>query len=498
MSRLLNSKYFSTVDSKISNGFRYETVRSMFPGATMILVPNGDPSRPIAAVSFVPNEALDERRCDVVSALMPRDSVPQRFLPPYDTKGFNRYFQAMFNQGDREMAFVITNLVDGHGLGDRDYVKIDILKTLPEQLNLTDYRENGVNNVNEIRPSQSYAVRSDQTTNWRTMVLKGVCNAQGASMSVGQIDDALRRGEKLKKEENYFFINVVASSTQPEIASLLSNSTWIAADFFVRKISVYSGGMAKGRGYLSNDRLERNSVRSLSMMEEDLSMEDDDVAPRGSYESAFAQSLSLDSRGDRDRGSRGAATFSVAQSRSVQPMGARAIPSSNSWVPYSAAAAATPLSTQQAAYATGSDISQSQAGRVSVGHRQIEQVGNQTNAEYIHTSPGEKLVLCFSVWHGMRSVPSIEQDVLLRESKLLIKDAQSTEQLVLLKMLSKTFKSDDCCICYEPNPSMVLLRCTHQCLCKNCCAQFAKSSCPLCRQVVSQTLDAQQWIGLLK
>ena len=497
MSRQLNSNYFTKVDSHSVNGFRYETVSTRFPGATIILVPNGDPSRPIAAVSFVPNELLDSPNCAVVSALMPRDSVPQRFLPPCDTKGFNRYFQAMMNEGDREMAFVITNLVDGNTLGDRDYVKIDILKSLPPQLNLTDYVEHGVNNVNEIRPSQSYAVRSDQTTNCRTMVLKGVRNAQGAAMSVGQIDEALRRGETLKKEENYFYINVIASQSQPEIASLLSDSTWVAADFFVRKIRIsstgfLSKGISRGIGFhlksmsldetfLEDDMSDDMDEQPLSMQQHVLSNNQD----RGNRETNLE--FARGTRGDRgDRGDRGISAFSAAVPLAMDRSISNNVKSVRAPVQ------------QQSAWATGNDINDSQAGRITIGNRQITQIGNKTYADYIHTSPGEKLVLCFSVWHGMRSVPAIDRNVLLQESKLLIDDAQTTEQKILTKMLSKTFKSDDCCICFEPNPSMVLLRCTHQCLCRNCCAQFVKNTCPVCRQAVAQTLDVTQWGNLLK
>ncbi len=513
MSRILSSKYFSHVDNKEIGGFQYQTIRSKFPGATMILVPNDDPSRPIACLSFIPNEALDSHSCDVTSALMPRDSVPQRFVPPYDTKGFNRYFQAMFNKGDREMAFVITNLVDGDDISDNDYVKIDILKSLPPALNQTDYEEHGVNSVNEIRPSQSFAVRSDRTCEYKTMVLKGVRNEQGAAMSVTQVDDALRRGETLKKEENYFFVTVTASRCLPEIANLLSNSTWLAADFFVRKL--------KAPQRLSFDRFSMSSnVRSLGQEETlEMDLDDDDfddsadrVVTKGRQTATL--SLSDDRRGgrgnDRDRGSSDRDRFdrsgfeSASFNSSYQPKAVRSVHTfsaqSSSIQPF-AQSLAVPRSSQptaQSAWATGQDIGGSQAGRVSIGSRRIEQIGNQTNAAYIHTSPGEKLVLCFSVWHNMRVVPPIDQEVMMKESKLLIEDAQTTEQKILVKMLSKTFKSDDCCICFEPNPSMVILRCTHQCLCVNCCNQFVKKTCPVCRQQVTQTLDSQTLASVLK
>jgi len=481
----LDPKYFTTIESKVVGRFLYETVRSKFPGATIILVPNGDPSRPIAAISFVPNEALENLSCDVLSAIMPRESVPERFKAPCDTKGFNRYFQAMFNQGNREMAFVTTNLVDGEDLDDDDYVKIDILKSIPPELNLIDYYDHGVNNVNELRPSDSFAVRSDQTNQYRTMVLKGVTNEQGASMSVNQIDDAIRRGETLKKEENYFFVHVVASETMPEIVSLLSDSTWIAADFFVRKIPLSDiAEMDSGPQVFNNFSNTRFQSQSMGRNQDRF-----DRGSRGGV-SAFMQDRES-SRNDRG----GVSAFNapnqvlVHDELSVVTKGIRRPNPQDSW---------RPNFQLQSAWATSTDIGESQAGRVSVGSRVIHQPGNQTNARYCHNFPGEKLVLCFSVWHGMRAVYPIDYEALQQESKLLIEDAQSTEKKALYKMLSKVFKSDDCCICFEPNPSIVLLRCTHQCLCASCSTQFSKTNCPICRQQISQSLDSSKWQSLLK
>ena len=78
--RILDSKYFKLVEKTYNGENVYEAYECKFPGSTIILVGRDDPTRPIAALSFLPLSVLQYgETCDTISAIAARESTPQRF-----------------------------------------------------------------------------------------------------------------------------------------------------------------------------------------------------------------------------------------------------------------------------------------------------------------------------------------------------------------------------------------------------------------------------------
>ena len=48
--------------------------------------------------------------------------------------------------------------------------------------------------------------------------------------------------------------------------------------------------------------------------------------------------------------------------------------------------------------------------------------------------------------------------------------------------LGKTFKSDQCVICLEEEPKVLLCDCGHICICKKCILLNRYNKCPVCKE----------------
>jgi len=62
--------------------------------------------------------------------------------------------------------------------------------------------------------------------------------------------------------------------------------------------------------------------------------------------------------------------------------------------------------------------------------------------------------------------------------------------VALRDQIVQTFVSNECCVCLEANPSMILAMCGHQCLCASKDCYTAIEKCPLCRARVTAKVVA--------
>lgn len=58
--------------------------------------------------------------------------------------------------------------------------------------------------------------------------------------------------------------------------------------------------------------------------------------------------------------------------------------------------------------------------------------------------------------------------------------------------LEKVFKQPECCICMDAEPEIVIVKCGHLCLCKDCSKEYDSKRCPLCRGDIQQKIHKDQ------
>jgi hypothetical protein len=255
--RVLNSEYFTLLDRSVQGEFEYQAYRVVHPASTILLFStvSGSDAQPIAALSVLPKSTGGNAKMVVTR----RNAAPHLPAAAVEHGYASSFFQALSNVDNDEFQFVISNLTDFVSRPDIDplvatnrtsvgYVKIDILGH-PIDVRETDYPTIGVNQINELRPSESYAIKSDQRTGNKTMVLRGAVDKQtGAAVSVAQ--DEAKGTVNEKTQASYFFVSVVASTRFPDLVAMLAQTTWRATDVFVRRIPK-NNGVSRPRGPFS-------------------------------------------------------------------------------------------------------------------------------------------------------------------------------------------------------------------------------------------------------
>lgn len=307
--RTLNEQYFTVVSRNIVGEHEYQAYRVKNPASTIVLFSTapGTEGQPIAALSVLPKATGGNAKM-VVTRRNAAPSLPQTAVENgYSTS----FFQALSNVDNDEFQFVISNLtdfvaqphIDIASDGDKSaigYLKVDILGHAID-VRETDYPTLGVNQINELRPSESYAIQSDQRTGNKTMVLRGAVDKQtGAALSVEKDEKSGAINEKT--QASYFFINVVGSAAFPGLVGMLEKTAWRAADVFVRRVP-------KGNGVplFSNASLQFPAAGWSTR---------NDNGPRGGFGGDnldFRRERDTRAGGDRGGGGFGASSYRGAQ-----------------------------------------------------------------------------------------------------------------------------------------------------------------------------------------
>ena len=76
-----------------------------------------------------------------------------------------------------------------------------------------------------------------------------------------------------------------------------------------------------------------------------------------------------------------------------------------------------------------------------------------------------------------------EIDTLIENYIATKKQSKQAEILDIAKTIKK-YKEESCVICLSNEPTIMLVRCGHICLCSQECADMLTGNCPLCRQII--------------
>lgn len=416
---MLSTQHFTRYDRHVEDGKKYEAYATKYPGRTMVLVSPDHPEQPVAALSIARARCRKEEEACVIE------------------KRGEHEFQCMAPNEHGELQFVITNLThgerpaEGNTFRGKSFVKIDLLaEDVPVQK--TNLPHVAYNEVNELLPSQSYVVRSDQRHDQAVLVLKGMVQANGdAPLSVEKLES---EGSTSQKTAARVFVHVTASRHFPEIGKLLENAKWVPMDTFVRNVRV------SGNPFESSDEEEDFSEEELTQGYGN---------PRESLQCATKS------------GTRGVCLSSAAQLFAI---------------------AGPEICSARAP--TQSEMDKAQAAKIAHGDYRVDVHSSTTTVEYDFSRFARTAVL-FSLWPEMhvRHVGHRE----LRDSALAkMEDAKNYSFEQLVQLLQKIYIEEECCICLTEPPKIVMIPCGHQTL---CCPCFAKApsplrNCYLCRELV--------------
>ena len=452
MAARLHDAHFNLLCRKTVRDIEYQVYQCMHP--TAILFSRVNPNKPIAAVSFLPGAEGGNAK----TALLRRSSVPTHLREEHPSHAF---LHGLTNVDNECIRIAITNLTDFKGVDARaqnGYVKIDILGK-DVDVHVTDLPDVGINQVNELGPNVTYVVAGDQRTGNKTMVLRGLLDDAGKSVSLETSEAARDPEEKTKTEGTRFFIHVTVCDQVPDLVALMKDTTWRCVDSFVRTV------------HASPTRWDAASVRGASNHLHEAA------------EDAFVFEAHLEAEPQQQQQAVKLASHAFDRSAPT-----------NQFVSFLGRESTSDPSMKSVMSTTvqpGShQIAQSQVARIVEGDRYVHTVTHATYASYAFDMPGEKAVLSLSIWRDLcfsaDPMTAHERD---QHSAYLLKEACETTLHELVQTLTKIYTSDCCVVCLEAPCEVIFYQCGHQCTCHACTTQ-APTHCHLCRQRVQTCLPA--------
>lgn len=433
----LNSKYFEYLDQRQLDQVRYEAYRPK--GRPMILFSLVDGS-PLAALTFRAQDVPGNGGDCLISQRPSRDG------------DFNCDFQGLINRDDQEFELIITNL------SDRSYINFNILK---KDESVETVNPGGLNEINELRPNESYAVRCDQVDN-RSLILSTMTNSDGTKITV-QSDE----NEAQKRNENpkgtYFYLSVVPQVTDLTLVRQFEKTRWACVDVFCRQIEVPQSRLRprlKGGPRVASRRMTPMG-RSINSWYND------------------RRSLDLDLGGGPENcqvGTYGSDDIGFFKNECV---GDNVIMQSHE---------SDEIGFFESERIDDNVMMKSHAANVR-GGRRIEVNSAQTNIEYAYDKMSDPCVLGLSVASGLRFYPEPNRSELVDLAVQLIIYRIRNKTSRLLEMLEKKYVEEICCICLEENPNVIFYQCGHQCTHLDCVKSLQKRCCPLCRSYISAEIS---------
>lgn len=130
-------------------------------------------------------------------------------------------FQGLINRDNQEFELVISNLTS------QGMINFNIMHNDSKVVDVDPgTAKGGLNQVNELKPYESYAIRCDQKDNL-SLILKTVTNKQGEKIALG---DQLAAGLGTK-----YYLSVVPQVNIPELEDKFSDTYWACVDVLVIK-----------------------------------------------------------------------------------------------------------------------------------------------------------------------------------------------------------------------------------------------------------------------
>ena len=216
----LDLKYFETLYSETFDNYEYSVIRPL--GNPMILFSKID-GTPLASLHLRCQENYKQKDVNNTRGRALMTKRP-------DSSSFKCDFQGLIDRDGQEFEFVITNLTD------QGYINFNILK---KDEKVDTINPGGLNEINELRPNESYAVKCDQADN-KSLILKALVKQEKTDLDP-EIKLTVKEDEQNKdKLGTYFFLSVVPQIGKDEYKEKFKDTMWACSDMFCIKRKVQS------------------------------------------------------------------------------------------------------------------------------------------------------------------------------------------------------------------------------------------------------------------
>lgn len=215
-------------------------------------------------------------------------------------------FQGLINKDSQEFELTITNLCS------KGMINFNLLKTNDA---VTETNPGGLNEINELRPFESYTVRCDQMNNLPLILQKFRDSVTKQSMTVEK-DETEQKEKKIASKGTNIFLSVVPQESVKELVARFAKTVWKVSDIVVIQHTkppapVYRGWGGRERGIV----LESSGpVRAMGY-----------TGYRGGEESAYFGGVPESATVTRGFGSRGIHLESAPASASARAPGSASV-----------------------------------------------------------------------------------------------------------------------------------------------------------------------------
>lgn len=431
---MLNSRLFSLkktfkLDEESKN---YEYSIWVPKGNPMILF-SKDYGTPIASLHFEPQHH-DSEINTLITGRPDKDEEDDSC----------QHFQGIINKDNQEFQLTISNLLD------KGLINFNILKDNSSVMNVNP---GGVNQVNELRPYESYSVKCDQEDN-KSLILKSITKSD--SESHGQAK--LTVGEDEKNSNSYgtnLFLSVVPQQNIESLKEIFENTVWKTVDYFYtrKKINMSVFHSIRRGIYFENfeDDLEYDEV----VDEENPGYEvEEEYVPHIS--SLFNQIGGDDSDDEIDH-NEFREKFNIKQKNSM----------------------------------FSNIVDKTYASKIEKGDY-VHVASCETGIDYVYELNSTSCKLGLSVYDKLELIENeYDSDKIEEEIDEIIKEIQEGKFKDFIDN-NNIFKSDTCLISMDDEPNVIFYTCGHMCVNWKSIIGYDLDKCPMCRKKIKSMIKVEK------
>lgn len=472
----LNAKYFQLLHEEVRDNAKFSIYRTI--GSPMVLFSELDGS-PLASLHLRCQET-DTQRDD--NRTRGQALITERQDSDRSSASSQQRFAGLVDRNDQNFELIITNL------SRNGFINFDLLWS---DKKVTEVNPRGVNEVNELRPFESFAVQSDQATR-RSLILsciKKSADSAAEYMTVEE-DEAQAAKDPKEKRGTWFYLSVVPQKSDSEMCKRFARTVWRCADALVLRQMVVTprpqaaGPWSHRRVRESFVAAERDGARGRRRYA-DAEAEADEEADMGV--GLFGDDL------DSDVGIHATTnSFGERRSKAIMPVRTLSLPAGGlsikkgKRVGVAVRSRGMVRSMEVDGAVDHRTVMESKAATVR-GGRTIEVATTETSIEYEYDAPSRPCILGLSVSDKLRfrHVAPDAATLSAQTAKELIDGYVNKRYAEFLA--TKTYTSSSCCICLDDGPDVVFYACGHQCTHRACAKTL--TDCPFCRQSIVAQLD---------
>lgn len=392
------------------------------------------------------------------------------FLTELSSEDERQQFQGIVTNDNQKIEFVITNLTG-------DYINFNLMKC---DKKVTEVNPQGLNQVNELRPFESYAIQCDQTQDNRVLMLK-THEKQTSNESDKHVTlESEMTKSSSEKVGSYLYLSVVPHYGNTDLETRFSKTYWKPVDYFVvrSRSRKYQHHYNTGYGFNNGLDLQSESISAASMGRQ-----------MGEVHFMGQNIERIVERGER------LSDLVEHQSQQLHPTVkevqkcCKISPTTRTF---------SDDSCEEAGFDTHevllideiedrvdmSQVMKSQVANIISGNEKLDVQTMETGIEYNYDKHSMPCVLGLSVMQDFKLVHMSNEQMKSSVQELIKSYVDNTFKDLVAQM--QVYTSETCCVCMSEAPDCVFYRCGHQCVDQSCGEKLDK--CPLCRCVIGARL----------